>query len=125
MERDEQGRVIFHPSDFENALILNFITKDQDEKADADYKVNWKDFENLVKSDYEKLKVVYSRADKYEGQIAISSYRVNKEQYGKLSTLNDIEVGGKKFTFSELAGEELKEFWQKQGGHYHYCIAPK
>jgi len=31
----------------------------------------------------------------------------------------------KKFDFSLLEDEDLKDFWQKQGGHYHYCIAPK
>lgn len=34
-------------------------------------------------------------------------------------------IGTKKFSFEELKGEELKEFWQKQGGHFQYCIAPK
>jgi hypothetical protein len=32
----------------------------------------------MVKSNYDKLKIVYSRADKYEGDIAISSYKVHK-----------------------------------------------
>jgi len=27
-------------------------------------------------------------------------------------------IGEKKFDFSETKGEELKEFWQKQGGHF-------
>jgi len=34
-------------------------------------------------------------------------------------------VGAKKFSFVELKGEDLKDFWQKQGGHFQYCIAPK
>jgi hypothetical protein len=28
-------------------------------------------------------------------------------------------------TFSKTLGEELKAFWQKQGGHYQFCIQPK
>jgi len=76
--RDEMGRVIFHQQDFENALILHFKTNDVDEKADADYKVSWKDLENLVKEKFDKLKVVYSRADKYDGHLAISSFKLNK-----------------------------------------------
>jgi len=87
--------------------------------------VNWKDIENLIKDQFDKLKCVYSRADKYEGQIAISSYKMDKKQYEKLSTLKDHSVGEKKFTFSELKGDALKEFWQKQGGHFQYCIQPK
>lgn len=42
---------------------MNFLTEDQDEKADAEYKVNWKDFEQFIKDKFNKLKVVYSRAD--------------------------------------------------------------
>ena len=34
-------------------------------------------------------------------------------------------VGEKKFSFSATADEELKEFWQKQRGHFKFCIAPK
>ena len=64
--------------DFENTLIVNFLTEDQDEKADAEYKVNWKDFEAYIKDNFDKLKVVYSRADQYEGQLAISSHRIDK-----------------------------------------------
>jgi hypothetical protein len=71
------------------------------------------------------LKVVYSRADKYDGHLAISSFRLNKLQYSKLIELKDELIGGKKFTFSEVKDEDLKDFWQKQGGHFHYCIAPK
>ena len=125
VERDEKGRIIFDTKDFENALIVHFSTKDQDEKADADYKVSWKDLENLIKDEFDKLKAVYSRADKYEGDLAISSYKYCKEQFKKLTSLKGKMIGGKKFDFEETTGETLKEFWQKQGGHYQYCIAPK
>lgn len=87
VQRDEQGRIIFHVQDFENPLILHFATKDQNKDKDEEYKVNWKDIEKLVKENYEKLKVVYSRADKYEGDLAISSHKLNKAQYATLSTL--------------------------------------
>jgi hypothetical protein len=73
--------------------------------------VNWKDFEILIKENFDGLKVVYSRADKYEGQIAISSFKHNKAQYKELVALKDREVGGKKFTFSELKDDGLNEFW--------------
>ena len=32
--RDEQGKIQFEPQDFENALIVNFITKDEGENID-------------------------------------------------------------------------------------------
>ena len=28
-------------------------------------------------------------------------------------------------TFEKLDGEKLKAFWQKEGGHYQFCITPK
>jgi hypothetical protein len=123
--RDEQGRVIFLTQDFENPIIVHFKTNDQDEAKDGEYKVNWKDLENMVKDKFDRLKVVYSRADKYEGDLAISSYKVNLEQLEKLVTLKDEVIGDKKFSFSKTGGEDLKDFWQRQGGHYNFCTAPK
>ena len=73
--------------------------------------MNCKDFDILIKEKFEGLKVVYSRADKYEGQIALSSYKYNKTQYKELLALKDHEVAGKKFTFSELKDDGLNEFW--------------
>jgi hypothetical protein len=87
--------------------------------------VNWKSFEVMIKEKYEKLKVVYTRADKYEGDIALSSYRLNKEQFAEVAALKDIDIDGKKFSLSETKGEELKDFWQAQGNHFQFCIAPK
>ena len=43
VERDENGKIIFVQQDFENTRIVHFKTTDIDEKADEDYKVNWKD----------------------------------------------------------------------------------
>lgn len=73
--------------------------------------MNWKDLENMVKSSYDKLKIVYSRADKYEGDIAISSYKVHKAQFAELSNLKNHLIGEKHFDFQQTTGEELKEFW--------------
>jgi hypothetical protein len=79
----------------------------------------------MIKEKYEKLKVVYTRADKYEGDIAISSYRLNKEQFAELAALTDVDIDGKLFSLNETKGEELKDFWQAQGNHFQFCIAPK
>lgn len=56
------------------------------------------------------MKVVYSRADKYEGQIAISSYRLDKTQFDDLIAL-EANIGAYKFTFEILKDEPLNEFW--------------
>jgi len=44
---------------------------------------------------------VYSRADKYEGDLAISRHKLNKAQFDQLANLKDELVGTKKFSFSE------------------------
>jgi hypothetical protein len=125
VERDEQGRIIFSLQDFENTIIVHFVTKDVDEAADEEYKINWKDLETYIKANFDQVKVVYSRSDKYDGHLAISQYKMNKTQFNDLVKISDAVVGTKKFSFAELKGEDLKDFWQKQGGHFQYCIAPK
>ena len=81
VKRDEKGRIEFVPQDFdlENTLILHFITKDQKKDEDENYKVSWKDIEVLVKSEYNKVKVTYSRGDKYEGHLALSTWKSSKQ----------------------------------------------
>jgi len=116
---------MFSLPDFENPIILAFKTTDVDEKADEEYKVNWKDFEAYIKEHYDQIKIVYSRGDKYDGHLAVSSHRTNKEQFKALADTKQAMIGSKKFDFAEVKDEDLKEFWQKQGGHYQYCIAPK
>ena len=79
----------------------------------------------MIKEKFAKLKNVYTRADKYEGDIAISSHKYNKEQFDALCQIKDYPIGEKKYTFTKTEGETLSEFWQAQGGHFQYCIAPK
>ena len=97
---------------------MHYKTTDIDEAADTDYKVSWKDLEAVIKEKFDQIKVVYSRADKYEGDIAISQHRMHQEQYKQLSVMKNVKIGTKNFDFEETTGEELKDFWQKQGGHF-------
>ena len=113
LERDEKGRLIFCQNDFENTLIVHFKTTDVNEKEDENYKVSWKDLEKHINDNYDQIKVVYSRGDKYEGDMAISSHKLCKAQYAKLSVLKNVTIGTKKFTFTETKGTELEDFWQK------------
>lgn len=80
VKRDELGRIQFVPQDFdqENTLILHFITQDRNKEEDENYKVAWKDIEKLVKEEYDKVKVTYSRGDKYEGHLAVSMHKSSK-----------------------------------------------
>ena len=66
----------------------------------------------MIKNKFDLLKVVYTRADKYEGDLAISSYKLNKKQFADLAKLKGENIDGKKFDFSETKGEDLKDFWQ-------------
>lgn len=78
VERNELGQIIFVQQDFENTLIVHFKTTDIDEAADTEYKVNWKDLSKVISDKLDQIKVVYSRGDKYEGDIAVSSYKLDK-----------------------------------------------
>lgn len=60
-------------------IIVHFKTEEA-----KDFKVNWKEVENAVKKEFPKLKIPYSRADPFEGDLAISSYRLNQEQLEEL-----------------------------------------
>lgn len=73
----------------ENTLIINFKTSDQNKEEDEGYKITWKEIEVLVKTTYDKVKVTYSRSDKYEGQLAVSTFKASKKQIEELSTLKD------------------------------------
>ena len=58
---------------------MHFKTTDVNEKEDENYKVSWKELEQFINEKYDMVKVVYSRADKYEGDLAISRHKMNKE----------------------------------------------
>ena len=73
------GSKSLKPIDFEDPKIIHFKTKDIDEKKDEDYKVDWKELEKMVKANFDQLKVVYLRATKYEGDLAISQHELNEE----------------------------------------------
>jgi hypothetical protein len=118
---DERGNVILSNQDFENPIIVHFKTPATDDK---DFKVNWKEVETAVRRDFPRLKITYSRADQFEGDLALSSHRLFKPELDKLGETT-LTIQSRPFTFSQTQGEELKTFWQKQGGHYQFCIQPK
>jgi hypothetical protein len=94
-------------------LIIHF----KPENVDESFKADWKQVERAVKEKYPALKLVYSRADPQEGDLAFSQLRLKKELIDEL-TSTKLTIQDKSFTFKATEGEELKEFWQKQGGHY-------
>jgi hypothetical protein len=56
------------------------------------------------------VKIVYSRADQYNGELAISSFKLNTGELDKL-TATPLTIAGKEFTFEKLIGDDLKGFW--------------
>jgi hypothetical protein len=95
-------------------LIVHFKTEGEEAE---EFKVNWKDVETTFKAAFPKLKVVYSRADKFEGDLAVSSHRLTQENSKTIDEAK-LSIQGREFVFTKTVGEELKSFWQKQGGHY-------
>lgn len=120
-EVDEKGRIILTTQDFEDPIIVHYLAEVQ---KDEEFKVAWKDVENAVREQTPRLKLIYSRADKHEGDLAFSKFRLKEDvldDFLKTTVL----VSGRKYTFTRTTGEALKEFWQKEGGHYQFCIQPK
>lgn len=117
LERDEKGNPVLEQLDFENPIIVHYETADKAE----DFKVNWKEIELAVKKDFNRLKIVYARADQHMGELAVSSHKTHAAQLAKIDSA-ELNVQGKIFKFHHMKGEELKEFWKKQGGHYNFCI---
>jgi len=84
VEYDERGFAILANQDFENPIIIHFKTQ---RSGDSDnFKVNWKEIENEVRSKNPNLKIVYSRADQFEGDLAISSFKCIPANVDKLTS---------------------------------------
>ena len=62
-------------------IIIHFKAEEKDEK---DFKISWKEVETEVRKNFKKLKIVYSRADPTEGDLALSSNKVNDKQLAGL-----------------------------------------
>lgn len=107
-ELDNRGNPILANADFENPIIIHFKTAAT--PADPTFKVSWKDVEQTVRHDFPRLKIVYSRADQYEGDLAVSSHRPNSAELEKLSSAV-LTIQERDFAFSKTLGEELKSFW--------------
>ncbi len=55
------------------------------ENKAGDFKVDWKAVEAAVRKDFPRLKIVYSRADQFEGDLAFSSHKLNTTELDKLA----------------------------------------
>lgn len=100
-----------------NRLIVHF----KPDQVDESFKVDWKQVEKAVKEKFPALKLVYSRADPHEGDLAFSQLRLKQELITEL-TSGTLTIQEKQFSFKVTEGEDLKKFWQKEGGHYQFCI---
>ena len=89
----------------------------ESKKGKEEQKLQWKLVETEVRKKYPKLKVVYARADEKAGELAFSSHKLNTQTIENLCK-DSIKAGEETFTFNKHEGEALKDFWQKQGGHY-------
>ena len=104
------------------SLIIQFDLEEV--KEGEEFKVNWKEVEKSVREAYPTLKLTYARGDDHGGQLAFSNLRIKTDQVDALLAAK-MTIQEKSFKFSKLEGEPLKEFWQKQGGHYNFCIQNK
>jgi hypothetical protein len=77
-----------------------------------------------MKEKFPELRVVYTRGAEEEGNICISSIKLNDEVL-KNFIAKSIKIGESTYTFSKSTEDEIKEFWEKHGSHYAYCTGPK
>ena len=117
-EYDEDGKVILTEKDFDNPIIVSYDTKVNDGE---EFKVDWKQVEKAVKESYPKLKLIYSRMDPHGGHVAFSQLRLKRDLLDQLCK-ETIQIQERPFTFKVTEGEDQKEFWQKHGGHFQFCI---
>lgn len=115
---DERGRPILVEKDFDNPLIVTYATK---VKKGDDFKVDWKQVEAKIKEEFPALKLIYSRMDEHGGHLAFSQLRIKNDLIDELCSKGST-IQERPFTFEKTSGDELKEFWQKQGGHFQFCI---
>jgi len=115
---DERGRPILVEKDFDNPLIVTYATV---VAKGEEFKVDWKLVEAKIKEEYPGLKLIYSRMDDHGGHLAFSQLRLKHDLMDDLIK-NGAEIQERPFTFEKTTGDELKEFWQKQGGHFQFCI---
>ena len=80
-ELDARGNAILSNADFENPIIIHFKAA----SPVADFKISWKEVETAVRKGFPRLKIVYSRADPTEGDLAFSSNKLNNAELEKLT----------------------------------------
>eukprot|EP00826_Nyctotherus_ovalis_P064886 TRINITY_DN9528_c0_g2_i2.p1 TRINITY_DN9528_c0_g2~~TRINITY_DN9528_c0_g2_i2.p1 ORF type:complete len:257 (-),score=106.35 TRINITY_DN9528_c0_g2_i2:472-1242(-) len=85
-------------------------------------KNNWRQIETDYKEKYPDRKVLYTRYDKGEGQIIVSS---NKQDLTKLTEELKIKIGDDEFVVKKLEDEKLEKFWAEHGNHYNGCVNKK
>lgn len=84
---DERGNPLLSNNDFENPIIVHFKTP---VTQGGDFKVSWKDVETTVRKQFPRLKIVYSRADTFEGDLALSSHRLHSAELDTLTSESTI-----------------------------------
>ena len=62
-------------------MIIHFKTTG---KEGEEFKVNWKEVEETVRKDFPRVKIVYSRADQFEGDLALSTHKMKNAEVDKL-----------------------------------------
>lgn len=117
-EYDANGRPVLVDKDFENPIIVSYEAK---VAAKDDFKVDWKQVEKSIREKFPKLKLIYSRMEQNGGQLAFSQLRLQKNFLDQLCE-ETMKIEEHDFKFNVTEGDDLKKFWQEQGGHFNFCI---
>lgn len=85
-------------------------------------KNTWREIEGAYKEKFPTRKVLYSRFEKGDGHIAISTYKQEEE---KLKAEVKLPVGTDEFTIRVLTEAESEAFWKDHGSHFNLCTSKK
>lgn len=88
----------------------------------AEAKNSWRQVETAYKAQFPGRKVLYSRYEKGDGQIVVSSY---KQDPAKVAEEVKIKLDDEEFTINKLEGDKLEKFWSEHGNHYNLCTNKK
>ncbi len=114
-EEEKEEAEYLKESDLNDPIVLSLT-------GPVEAKNSWRQVEAAYKEKFPDRKVLYSRYDKGEGQLVVSSH---KQDPAKVAEEVKLKLEDEEFTLKKLEGEGLDKFWAEHGNHYNLCTNKK
>ena len=114
-EDEKEEMEYLKESDLNDPIVLEMV-------GPAEAKNSWRQVETAYKGMFPTRKVLYSRFDKGNGQVLISSHKQDVE---KVCEKVVIKLDTEEFVIQKLEKEGLEKFWAEHGNHYNLCTNKK